>query len=201
LGKGYAANAAGTLVGDHHALHARQRTAVGRCSCGDDARRDREARRVEIGDLAGQALAVDGFNLLTTVEAALAGGVVIVGRDGCHRDMASMHGSWRRVQQTRAAIDRVAAVLAAAGRCTWLLDRPVSNSGRLAAMLRETAAAGGHDWEVLCEDAVDARLRRSADVVVTADAGILDAAVAWSDVARRVIRAAVPGAWIVDLGG
>ena len=49
----------------------------------------------------GRGLWIDGYNVLTTVEAALAGGVILVGRDGCYRDMASMHGSYRKVSETR----------------------------------------------------------------------------------------------------
>ncbi len=57
---------------------------------------------------------VDAFNLITTVEAALAGGVLIKGRDGCLRDMASMHGSYRKVAETIPALHCIGEVMAAA---------------------------------------------------------------------------------------
>ena len=40
--------------------------------------------------------------MLTTIEAALAGGVILAARDGAYRDMASMHGSYRKVAETPA---------------------------------------------------------------------------------------------------
>ncbi len=41
---------------------------------------------------------VDGLNVITTLEVALAGGVLLIGRDGCMRDMASFHGNYRVVE-------------------------------------------------------------------------------------------------------
>ena len=91
------------------------------------------AEQVSPEQLAGRRVDLDGFNVLTTVEAALSGGVVIVGRDGCYRDMASMHGSYRKVTETRPALMLIGEVLAelGTGECQWYLDQPVSNSGRL----------------------------------------------------------------------
>ena len=60
----------------------------------------------------GSPLRIDGFNLILTLESAVGGGVVLGGRDGCYRDMASVHGTYRRVEETRSAL---AAVRARAG--------------------------------------------------------------------------------------
>ncbi len=35
----------------------------------------------------------------------------------------------------------------------------------------------------------------------SADAGVLDHPVAWTGLAGRVVRTAVPTAWVIDLGG
>jgi hypothetical protein len=139
LERGYAARSSLELVGNRHELVARQRDAVGRCACSDAERDARRARRLAPEDLDGRALALDGFNLLTTVESALGGGLVLRGRDGCLRDLARLGGTWRRVEETRPALELVRARLAALGvtDCTWYLDRPVSNSGRLRGWLLE----------------------------------------------------------------
>jgi len=88
----------------------------------------------------GRDLAVDGFNVIITLEAALSGGVLLRGRDGRVRDLASVHGSYRRVEETPEALDMLVAATAHAASAVWVLDRPVSNSGRLAAMLRDHGA-------------------------------------------------------------
>src|SRR5690606_16499227 len=93
LGRGYAEVASLALVGDRHALDRRQRLAVRRAACPDAVRVARRARRVHA--LAGRDLWVDGFNVLITVEAALSGGILLRCRDGCLRNMASLHGTYR----------------------------------------------------------------------------------------------------------
>ena len=200
--RGYAQTAALKLVGDRHALDQRQRTAVRRAACADAAVAARRARRVSPAAAAGALLAIDGFNVLTTIEAALAGGALLACRDGCHRDMASMHGSYRQVEETAPALAAIGATLAGLrpARCRWLFDRPVSNSGRLAELLRATAAAHGWPWSAEVVDDPDRALRAAgAELVATADAAVLDACGAWLDLARLVIEAQLPRAWIVRL--
>src|SRR5688572_14351746 len=143
LDRGYPKKAALTLVGDRHALRDRQRMAVQRCAASEQDRRHRQSRRVPARALAGETLLVDGYNVLLTVEAALSGGVLLLGRDGVVRDLTSMSGHYRRMRSTRPALEAIAA-FAAAHSCRellWLFDRPISNSGRLKQSIDELATA------------------------------------------------------------
>ena len=82
-----------------------------RCACTDEARAKRRSREVAADALRGKPLEIDGYNALTTIEAALSGGVILKGRDGCFRDMASMHGTYRKVAETVPALEMVGRVL------------------------------------------------------------------------------------------
>jgi hypothetical protein len=200
LSRGYAEVAAVALVGDRHALAARQRLAVRRAACSDDALAARARRRVDPSALGGRALAVDGFNCIIIVESALSGGLLVRGRDGCVRDLASVHGSYRTVDETRAAVAALGGAIGdAAGDVKWYLDRPVSNSGRLAALLRATAAAAGRPWQVTLLDAPDPALAASPAIVATADSWILDRCGPWIDLPAAAIGAAAADAWLIDL--
>lgn len=88
LARGYSGDAAITLVGDHFQLDRRQRVALRRSTSADP-----EARKRKRVALSGARVAVDGFNQIVTVEAALSGGLLIRGTDGLLRDLASVHGS------------------------------------------------------------------------------------------------------------
>ena len=69
LSRGYAIVSALKLAGDRWCLTERQRQAVRRAACSDQARERRQARQVAPADLSGQGLLIDGgFNVLTTIE-------------------------------------------------------------------------------------------------------------------------------------
>lgn len=150
LSRGYAADSALKLVGDRYRLVARQRTAIGRAACARQEAEHRAAHRVDPERQRGRPLWLDGYNVLTTVEAALARGVILACCDGTYRDMASMHGSFRRVAETLPALEIIGRVLEQLGpaECVWLLDRPVSNSGRLGGLIARVAEAHGWPWRV-----------------------------------------------------
>jgi len=202
LSRGYAGPSALKLVGDRYALCARQRIAVERCSCSDQDRARREEHRVEAEKMAGRPLWLDGYNVLTTIEAALAGGVILAARDGAFRDMASMHGSYRKVAETRPALELLGGVMVACGvsECYWYLDRPVSNSGRLKKVMEELALLHGWPWRVELAFDPDTILSESEEVVATADSVILNRCRAWFNLARETVARHVPFANVVQVG-
>jgi hypothetical protein len=189
LSRGYAEKSAGTLVGDRYALTERQRIAMRRCCCSDAHLQGRRDCEVHASELAGKLLEIDGYNVLTTVEAALADGVILVGREGCYRDMASMHGNFKKVAETPKAIALIGKTLARLGVNTavWYLDSPVSNSARLKQLLLEIAGAEGWDWQVELVPDPDRILAVSSEIVATADSAILDRSPRWFSLAREVV--------------
>jgi hypothetical protein len=201
LSRGYAPDSSLKLVGDRHGLVARQRVAVARCSCSDGDGKRRRKHEVDVQSLHNQALKLDGYNVLTTIEAALSGGVILSAHDGAYRDMASMHGTYRKVAETLPALELLGAQLAEleTAECIWYLDRPVSNSGRLKSLMEELAAKKGWPWQVELAMNPDALLAESSEIVVTADSVILDRCRSWCNLARVVIARHIRQAWIIDL--
>ena len=201
FGRAYAVDSALKVVGDRYQLRARQRAAVLRSACAAERATARASRMLAPEALRGQTLCLDGFNVLTTLEVALSGGVLLIGRDGALRDIAGVHGSYRPVEETAAALELVREFTNTWGvaRCEWYFDQPVSNSGRLCARVREVAERDGLAWTASVVPDPDAVLMQSAGVVASADARILDAAVRWVDLTRCVVQTRVPGAYLIDL--
>jgi hypothetical protein len=200
LTRGYASPSSLKLVGDRYLLNARQRLAVARCACGDHEVSRRQKHQVEAADLQDQELWIDGYNVLTSIEAALSGGVILHARDGCYRDMASMHGSYRKVEETLPAIYILGELISKwnVATCRWLLDEPVSNSGRLKTMLREVGEERSWRWHAELVPDPDVILIRTDRTVASADNRILDAAQRWFNLARVAIDSRVRDAWILD---
>lgn len=201
LSRRYSHDSAVKLVGDRYGLVARQRIAVSRCAASDDDIARRCSHQVAAQQLAQRPLWLDGYNVLTTIEAALAGGILLAARDGAMRDMASMHGSYRKVAETVTALELLGGTIASLGvvEAFWLLDRPVSNSGRLKQIMERLAAQRGWPWRIELVADPDAVLSESGEVVATADSGILDCCGAWYNLARETVAAHVPQARVVDL--
>src|SRR5262245_65209984 len=79
--------------------------------------------------------------------------------------MSSVHGSYRSVAETEEAIRLISETLldAKPASALWLLDQPVSNSGRLAQRIREMAAEHNWPWGVEVVMNPDKVLRSSED--------------------------------------
>ena len=201
LSRDYAPTASLKLVGDHFTLKERQRLAVARAACSDRQREFREHNRLPLESIKGQDLLIDGFNIIVTMEAALSGGVLIRCRDGCVRDMSSVHGSYRTVTETEEAIRLISETLFGAelASAVWLLDQPVSNSGRLAQRIREMAVEHNWPWSVEVVMNPDKELRSSGQIVVTSDSNILDGVKGWINLGEILIEQRLTESWIVDL--
>jgi hypothetical protein len=201
LDRDYAARSAIELVGNHHNLTSRQRMALSRYACSAADVQRRTQRRVEPADVRCQELWLDGYNILTVLESALAGGVVLPGRDGCCRDIAGIHRRYRKVNETIPALQLVGETVSALGvsNCRWLLDQPVSNSGRLKTLILEAAHNAGWKMEVELTFSPDNLLARTNRIIATSDGIVLDRCRQWINLTRIIIAERIPQARIIDL--
>jgi hypothetical protein len=201
LDRGYASHSATVLVGNRHNLTSRQRLAVSRCACSEAAARQRGALQVTSEMVLGRELWLDGYNVLTLLESALAGGVVLLGRDRCCRDVAGIHRRYRKVTETAPALRLVGEVTSAWGvSCVrWWLDKPVSNSGRLKTFIGEQAKTAGWNMPVELVFNPDRILWESREIIATSDSVVLDRCQAWVNLARQIISERIPESRVLDL--
>ena len=189
------------LVGDRHSLSARQRQAVARAACSDESLNRRRQHCVALEAVKNEKVIVDGFNLIITVEAALSGAMLLVCRDNCIRDLASVHGSYRSVQETESAIGLIGEALETfkPASAAWLLDRPISNSGRLARKILDIAAEHNWPWTVDVMFNPDATIISSRGIAITSDSSILDQVGRWVNLKSYLVEHHLPESSILDL--
>jgi hypothetical protein len=201
LSRSYPEVASLKLIGDHANLITRQRSAVMRSACAEQSLRQRTSTKVPKEKLSGKELWLDGFNLLTTLEVALSGGVVLRGRDHCLRDIAGVHGTYRKVEETIPALHLIGDFLQSLSlsRCVWLLDSPVSNSGRLRGIILEAAQEHHWNFDVQLVPDPDPILIQSKEIIASADSAILDRCTHWFNLNDHLIPCQTPNAWLVDL--
>jgi hypothetical protein len=201
LTKGYAEKSTLKLVGDKFSLTERQRLAIMRSACSDQQLASRKQREVKISELTYQAVAVDGYNILITIEAAMSGGVIFRGRDGCFRDLASIHGTYRKVTETIPAVQLIGDFLKEIGvaNALWLLDSPVSNSGRLKTLIGELSRKNNWDWQIRLSLSPDFELTKTDLIIVSTDSVVLDGCKKWTNLAAEVITQKLPSATVIGL--
>jgi hypothetical protein len=203
LSKGYAEKSSLKLVGDRFGLTERQRIAVMRCGCSDEQLAVRRKNEVVPEEIGQREIATDGYNLLITIESALSGGCIFRGRDECLRDLASIHGTYRKVCETIPAIEFVGKCLSqlGAGHCLWFFDSPVSNSGRLKTIMYEVIEKNGWRWDVELSQNPDKELIETDRIVVSSDSDVLDKCGRWINLAEYIIEHSISSTQMVDLSG
>ena len=200
LSRGYADTSTLKLVGDRYALTRRQRLAVMRASCSDSQLENRRRKLVSPEEAKLQPLMIDGYNLLITIEAALSNGPLFLCRDGCVRDLASIHGTYRKVEETIPAIGIIADALnkLKISEAIWLLDQPVSNSGRLKRMILDFALNNqrGHSppykWDVRLVQNPDKELAETEAIIATSDSAVIDKCQKCLNLTRIIIETISP---------
>jgi len=200
LNRGYARHSVMQLVGDHHQLVKRQRLAISRAACSNISRELRKTTCLQIEQIKDRQLVIDGFNLIISVETAMAGGLLLRCCDGCIRDIAGIHGTYRLVHETRQAVELIGNVLQAFSPASvlWLFDKPVSNSGRLAEMVRDIATVHHWNWQAELIDNPDQVIRNSGKVAITSDSAILDGGVQWVNLGAYLTTNHFHESWLID---
>jgi hypothetical protein len=115
--------------------------------------------------------------------------------------LASIHGTYRKVTETIPAVQLIGGFLkeTGVGEALWLLDSPVSNSGRLKTLIGELARENNWNWEIELLVSPDAKLIKTTLVVASSDSVVLDKCERWVNLARAIIEEKLPKAWLVDL--
>ncbi len=200
LSRGYAQKSSLQLVGNKHRLNTRQQQAVQGMSASTEQVEQRRSTCISMNELKGKEVIVDGFNLIIILESTLSKGYVFKGLDDCYRDLSSVYGTYKRVQQTEEALLLVGSILkeAEVENVLWVFDKPVSNSGRLKNILGELATKENYNWDVILENNPDKYLAESEAVVITSDAWILDRANAWCNLVQYVIENLIEDANIIE---
>jgi hypothetical protein len=180
--RGFPEKAALKLVADRWRLPALERNCLFRAVFAEEHCRRRRAKLVAPQAVSGQALGVDWYNVLITVESYLKGYPVFLADDGLLRDSSGVHGSYRPGKVTETAMRKILETVSrlAPARLELFLDAPISFSGAMAEELRRRAP--GCPCEVTVSPSADYPLKSFPGLVATSDSSIID-----REAIRRVV--------------
>ena len=189
INEGYDLKQALTFVGNHFLLSERQRQAIMRSLATDEQLAVRQSLQVQISDLEGKEVWIDGFNTIITLEVILSEGILFECMDGTIRDLAALRGTYRLIPETSEAVRMMLQALQKAriSKATILLDEPVSNSGRLKALIADIGEEFGFELDIQILRDVDRSLY-GRENVITSDSVILDHCISWVNLAAECIK-------------
>lgn len=150
----------------------------------------RRAKLRLLRDLPGCPLALDGHNVLITLECAGRGLPLVAADDGFIRDV----GEVSRAFKVSPATDRVLALVAdfladhTAGPLKVFYDAPLSLSGELARRTREMFASRGLEVQAAAVPVPERMLSGFTGAIATSDTALIDAHATVVDLAGEIIR-------------
>jgi len=190
LNRAYPRKATLEIVGNRYGLTFDERHLLHRGVFSDE---DSEARRKKIISpkaIKNKDLAIDGHNVLITVEAGLSGRPLILADDGFIRDISGLSGKCKKTQMTDKAVQLTFAFLKKwkPRHSLFLLDAPISKSGILAQELRTLFKKEGLPGDALAMKVPENILIGFQGVIATSDTAIIDRSEKVIDLAGDIIR-------------
>ncbi|ASJ08473.1 hypothetical protein A3L11_04190 [Thermococcus siculi] len=185
LNRGYRKTYALEFVANHYRLPREQRHLLARCVFPDSWIEEVKMKLLEPGELGGKILAIDGFNVLITLESLLEGKAILC-EDGLVRDL-KYQGKYRLNEGTGELLEEIAGVLGELGveKAVFFYGRNVPKSGIIRTLTEESLRGLGVTGEVHLVRNPDFELKRF-ETVATADVAIVQKAGTVFDLARFV---------------
>jgi hypothetical protein len=200
LDRGYKIKQIIEFTGNHYLLSARARTALQRTTSSTAEYEKRRSTMLPFECAKDGCLNIDGFNLIISLEVAISGSPILLGKDGVYRDLAGLRGTYRIIDKTDNALNLIGKTLQelSVPMVKFYLDSPVSNSGRLKTKILECSEQWGMPVDVDLIPNVDAVLA-GKERIVTGDSIILDECKSWFNLSRKIIEDHIQDAWVIDL--
>ncbi len=177
LNRGYRRKVALDVVANRYSLPSEKRNFLVRAVFSEDEARANEGKLVGIDEISGMDVAVDGYNVLISIEECLRGGEVFLCDDGFVRDARGVFGKYAFSEHTGLAMDEMLKLLAEheVGKLVVIFDSQVSRSGELAARFRKRMAQLGVEGEALAVPNADHEVGNH-ELVCSSDRAIIKAA-------------------------
>jgi hypothetical protein len=190
LARGYPRKNALDLVGNRYGLDEIGRRLLHRGVFAPELARARRAKLRLLRDVPGRALALDGHNVLITLECAGRGLPLVAADDGFIRDVGEVSGAFKVSPATDRVLALVADYLAdhTDGPVEVFYDAPLSLSGELSRRTREIFASRNLSVQAAAVPVPERLLSGFAGAIATSDTALIDAHATVVDLAGEIIR-------------
>lgn len=142
----------------------------------------------------GKSLAVDGYNVLITVETMLSDKPLVLCDDHFIRDVSAVHGKHKPTEKTRNALRIILKFLNQFKpvKVCFYYDVQVSRSGELAALTRTLIRKVGLKGSAGAVKQADVSTLKSGDITASSDAVIIEKSQKVVDLAGEIVKVVAP---------
>ena len=189
LNRGYPRKAALELVGNRYGLTSDERHLLHRGIFSDADSKSRRKRKIPIGKVRNRDLAIDGYNILITIETGLSDRPLILGDDGFIRDISGLSGNFKKTEKTEEAFQLILDIVKRVKplKTLFLFDSPISMSGELAQEVRSLLKKESLLGDAKAVKVPEKILIGYPGVIATSDTAIIDRSKEVVDLAGDII--------------
>jgi len=182
------------FVGDKHQLSREERLTLYRGVYDAQSVKRHQSKLIPTTAISGKTLAVDGYNILITVESLLSDKPLVLCDDGFIRDISAVHGKHKPTKKTVNALTIILNFLNKnkARKTLFFYDAQVSKSGELAALTRSLIKKSGLDGDAQAVKQADLATLKSSNIVASSDAVIIEKAKRVVDLAGEIAKIIAP---------
>lgn len=190
LNRGYPRKASLELVGNRYTLRKTERDLLHRGVFSDKDSNSRKRKRLSPSKIRNNALAIDGYNVLITIEAGLLQRPLILGDDGFIRDISGLSSRYKPTEITGKAIRLILRFLKKLKprSILFLFDAPMSQSGVLAKEVRDLLKKEGFQGEAQTHPYPEKILNEFSGIIATSDTAIIDQSKQVMDLAGEILK-------------
>jgi len=189
LNRGYPRKASLELVGNRYGLIFDERHLLHRGVFSDADSVTRQKKIISPEAIRNKDLAIDGHNVLITIEAGLSSRPLVLADDGFIRDISGLSGSFKKTEMTEKAFRLIVTFLKRwrPRHTLFLFDAPISKSGVLAQEVRVLLKKEGLPGDSIAMKVPEKTLIGFQGVVATSDTAIIDRSKKVIDLAGDII--------------
>jgi len=190
LNQGYPRDASLQLVGNRYSLDHDHRHLLRRGVFAASVAGERRSKKVSLEEIRGKAVAIDGYNCLITLESALKAKAILLTDDAFIRDISGVSGTYRESPETSQALNLIIDLLVAAApaEVLFLLDAPISGSGKLAARIRALMQERGLAGDAQAVKVPEQMMVGYKGIIATSDTALIDQSEQVFDLAGHLIK-------------
>jgi len=190
LERGYRRESALKPIVDKYQLSINQRLLLYRAVYDASNAAKHKEKIVTVDKIKDSKLAIDGYNVIITVESSLRGGLLVLCDDGFIRDISAVHGKHRITSTTEKALGMLVKALQELKpyETIFFFDAQVSKSGELASHVRRALKGSGLTGSAHAVERADVSTLNFGNIIATSDSVLISKAGAVFDLAGEILK-------------